>query len=213
MLASIYTSIFLTNTVFGPCQDNDNPCMNGGSCSLINGSKTCVCPPDYTGIFCNQCELHRPCHLEGAWGSWDFACIYSYNLFIYLFIYFTLNFSVTSNLTISPTLVIGNEGEGVTIDCSPLVETSLPTLSRQAPNEDAFMVIDPSDSRLTAVDVEEENLRRFTYSGLLRSENGSRFQCLFGMEISNTNLLLVYCEWWKSVGIRKQCVLHAIIYH
>ena len=55
-----------------PCENN--PCLNGGSCSSTGGSQfTCSCPPEYTGQVCNvavnpcdsnPCENGGTCSLE-----------------------------------------------------------------------------------------------------------------------------------------------------
>ena len=51
-----------------PC--DNNPCLNGGSCSSTGGSQfTCSCPPEYTGQVCNvtvnPCDSN-PCEYGGT---------------------------------------------------------------------------------------------------------------------------------------------------
>ena len=37
--------------------DGSNPCQNGGTCSEEQGSRTCKCPPNWTGSMCNQSKF------------------------------------------------------------------------------------------------------------------------------------------------------------
>ena len=45
-----------TTTVSGACEFN--PCSNGGLCYKVKGHFTCVCPPGYTGVVCQEGEIH-----------------------------------------------------------------------------------------------------------------------------------------------------------
>ncbi len=34
-----------------------NPCQNGGMCTSMGNTFTCVCPPEFTGTICDNGEL------------------------------------------------------------------------------------------------------------------------------------------------------------
>ena len=46
----------LANPCFG------NPCLNGGSCSIVNGRASCVCQSPFIGQFC---QVNSPLLLVG----------------------------------------------------------------------------------------------------------------------------------------------------
>ena len=80
------------------------------------------------------------------------------------------------------------------MDCGPVPLTALPSLTIRPPGggPDDFSIIDPSSGRLTSVIMGD--VVQFTYSGLMRAENGSSFQCNSGVTPSTIITLLVYCK-------------------
>ena len=90
--------------------------------------------------------------------------------------------------------VIGYEGGAAVIYCGPIPSGVLPSLAIRLPGggPDDFRIIDSSDGRLTTETT--GGLVQFTYSGLMRTENGSSFQCNSGVTPSNIITLLVYCK-------------------
>ena len=42
-----------------PCWP-DNPCINGGTCIIVNENDwKCECPPGYSGAQCENCEIFK----------------------------------------------------------------------------------------------------------------------------------------------------------
>ena len=80
------------------------------------------------------------------------------------------------------------------MDCGPVPSAALPSLTIRLPGggPNDFSIIDSSSGRLTSVTMGD--VVQFTYSGLMRAENGSSFQCNAGVTPSNIITLLVYCK-------------------
>ena len=80
------------------------------------------------------------------------------------------------------------------MDCGPVSLSALPSLTIRPPDggPDDFSIIDASGGRLTSELMGD--VQQYTYSGLMRAENGSSFQCNAGITPSNIITLLVYCK-------------------
>lgn len=48
------------------CNEEDNPCLNGGRCATTNGLQTCSCPEGYTGDTCELELIPRGCYNDDA---------------------------------------------------------------------------------------------------------------------------------------------------
>ena len=108
-----------------------------------------------------------------------------------------------AELTLSPDPVIGYEGGAAVMDCGPVPSAALPSLTIRLPGDgpNDFSIIDSSGGRLTSEMM--GGVVQFTYSGLMRAENGSSFKCNSGVTPSNIITLLVYCKYcmWVPVSM------------
>ena len=99
-----------------------------------------------------------------------------------------------ADLNLFPDRVTGYEGGAAVIYCGPIPSVAFSSLAIRLPGggPDDFRIIDSSDGRLTSETT--GGGVQFTYSGLMRTENGSSLQCNSGVTPSNIITLLVYCK-------------------